>query len=156
MSVRPLLCLILLSIGLSGCALSDGDDDPSRPPQLAQQKGSSEDGDDEALPVFGVPPAATKGTIRLGGDAAVADAVGVASVVYPATSETTRPEAVVLVDADDWQGGVAASVFMARPVQAPLLLSQGDELRCVTEEMLCRLDHECGEILDKSEVIASS
>ena len=49
----------------------------------------------------------------MGGADATADAAGVASAVFPATGNSNRPTAVVLVDKDDWQAGVTASVLAA-------------------------------------------
>ena len=59
---------------------------------------------------------------RRRGDAA-ADVAGAVSAVFPSTSPTNRPHAVVIVDRRDWQAAVAASVLMASPLGAPTLLS---------------------------------
>jgi Cell wall binding domain 2 (CWB2) len=40
---------------------------------------------------------------------------------------------VVLVDSKDWQAGVAASVLMAQPLRAPVLLTDGDEIPAATQ-----------------------
>ena len=101
----------MASVALAGCSLGD---DAGRPPQL----GASSD-DEEAAAKLGFPAAATKNTIRVGGGDAAADAAGVASAVFPAVTPSSRPTAVVLVDKDDWQGAVAASVLAASPIGAP-------------------------------------
>ncbi len=153
--------LLMLLLALSGCSLSGDSEDPDRRSSPVDQRESSDsdsgdekDEEDQADTVVGVPPAATKGTTRLGGEDAVADAAAVASVVFPAVSEATRPSAVVLVDSENWQAGVAASVLMARPLAAPLLLSDGDELPEATLQALERLDPKGADELEAAEVIA--
>ncbi len=96
--------------------------------------------DEQAAADLGFPFTATKNTTRVGGGDAIADVAGVAGAVWPATSDTTRPKVVVLVDKDNWQGGVAASVFAGSGFGAPLLLSDDDNLPAVSEDTLDRLD----------------
>jgi len=152
--------LLALLLALPGCSVSgdsgDSSDRPASPVDQREPSTADEGEEDKETPeiVLGPPPAATKSTTRLGGGDATADAAAVASVVFPAVSPATRPSAVVLVDAANWQGGVAASVLMSRPLGAPLLLSDGDELPPVTEETLGRLDPKGGDALEKAEVIA--
>jgi putative cell wall-binding protein len=57
-----------------------------------------------------------------GGDPAVL-AANVALTVYPSTTPAQRPKSVSLVPEDSWQDAVAAAVFMAHPLRAPLLIS---------------------------------
>ena len=59
------------------------------------------------------PATATRNTFRVGGADPAADAAGVASALYPATSAGGPPHAVVLVDGDDWGTAIAASVLAA-------------------------------------------
>ena len=73
--------------------------------------------------------------------------------VFPATGDADRPTAVVLVDKDDWQAGVAASVLAGPPIGAPLLLSDGDELPAVTEDTLERLDPKGSDLSKDAQVI---
>ena len=68
----------------------------------------------------------------MGGGDPIADVAGVAGAVWTATSPTTRPKAVVLVDKDNWQGGVAASALAGTTIGAPVLLSDGDDLPSVS------------------------
>ena len=63
-----------------------------------------------------------------------------ASALYPATGDSDRPTAVVLVDQDDWVTGIAAAVLSGRPIGAPILLTDGKDLPPVTEDVLKRLD----------------
>lgn len=131
--------------GLSGCSLG-GDSD--RPPQL----GAKSD-DKEAAAKLGFPSSATKNTIRVGGADATADAAGVASAVFPATGNANRPTAVVLVDKDDWQAGVTAAVLASRPIGAPILISDGDQLPAVTEDTLKRLKPTGSDLSKDAQVI---
>jgi hypothetical protein len=129
----------LPSLLLACCALfagcSIGDDDNNTPAPI----GVSAD-DEEAAADLGFPFTATKNTTRVSGGDAIADVAGVAGAVWPATSDTTRPKAVVLVDKDNWQGGVAASVFAGTGFGAPVLLSDDDNLPAVSSDTLDRLD----------------
>ena len=71
----------------------------------------------------GFPVLATKNTTRVSGNNSVANAAGVALAVYPSTVPGTHPTAVAIAPTDDWQAAIAASVLMAPPIRAPILLS---------------------------------
>lgn len=145
MSRRPAIAFLLAALALGGCDLGE---EAERPPQL----GAKSD-DEEAAVKLGFPSTATKNTLRVGGADAVADAAGVASAVFPATSDRQRPPAVVLVDKDDWQAGIAASVLAAEPIGAPALLTDGDEIPAVTEDTLQRLDPKGSDLSKDAAVI---
>lgn len=85
---------------------------------------------------LGFPAFATKNTTRVGGADAVADAAAVARAVYPGDAPGTRPRAVALVDRNDWQAALAASVLMSAPLHAPLLLSDGGSLPSASSDAL--------------------
>ena len=142
----------LPSLFLACCALfagcSIGEDDNGSPPQIGVKAD-----DDEAVEDLGFPFTATKNTTRVGGGDPIADVAGVAGAVWPATSETTRPNAVVLVDKDNWQGGVAASVLAGTSIGAPILLSDGDDLPAVSRDTLDRLDPKGSDLTKDAEVI---
>ena len=138
------LFLLLLSL-LAGC--SSGDDE-SRPPQLGVEAE-----DEEAAEKLGFPSTATRNTIRVGGSDAAADAAGVAGALYPATGDSDRPTAVVLVPQDDWVTGIAAAVLTGRPIGAPILLTDGGELPAVTEDVLERLDPKGSDLSRDAQVI---
>ena len=72
---------------------------------------------------LGFPTLATKNTTRVAGADPIADAAAVALAVYPSAAPGTHPPAVVLASTTDWEAALAASVLMAPPVRAPLLLS---------------------------------
>ncbi len=102
---------------------------------------------------LGFPSSATKNTIRVGGADATADAAGVASAVFPSTGNSNRPTAVVLVDKDDWQAGVTASVLASKPTGYPLLISDGDELPAVTEDTLKKLKPTGSDLAKDAQVV---
>ena len=79
---------------------------------------------------------ATKNTTRVAGGDPVADAAGVALAVYPSSGAGTHPGAVVLAPSSDWQAAIAASVLMAPPIRAPLLLSGSSSLPSATADAL--------------------
>lgn len=90
----------------------------------------------EAAAELGFPVFATKNTTRIGGADPVADAAAAARAVFPSVSPETRPAAVALVDGGDWRTALAASVLMAEPVGAPMLLTDGTRLPRATEAAL--------------------
>lgn len=139
------LAAALALAALSGCSLGD---EPTRPPQLGTPSG-----DEDAAEKLGFPSTATKNTLRVGGGDAAADAAGVAAAVFPGTSDVSRPTVVVLVDKDDWQAAVTAGVLAARPIGAPILISDGDELSPVTRDTLERLKPKGSDLSDDAQII---
>jgi hypothetical protein len=145
--VTRLPTLLLACCALfAGCSI--GEESGDTPPQIGVKAD-----DDEAAQDLGFPFTATKNTTRVGGGDPIADVAGVAGAVWPATSATTRPKAVVLVDKDNWQGGVAASVFSGTTIGAPVLLSDGGDLPAVTEDTLDRLDPKGSDLTKDAAVI---
>ena len=126
-----LVLLAALATSLAACGSGDGFSMP--------EFGVERDADRDGLGDFASLAVATRATTRLGGPDPETDAASVASALFPATSRATRPTAVTLVDRADWQGAIAASVLAARPIGAPLLLSDGGDLPEVTEATLRRL-----------------
>ena len=86
-----------------------------------------------------IPDLATKNTTRIDGSGPVADAAGVALAVFPSASAGGHPTAVTLAPTDDWEAALAASVLMAAPIHAPVLLSGSGGLPPVTAEALTQL-----------------
>ena len=136
---------LLIALVAVGCSTSD---EETRPPQLGVQ------GDDEqGAKKLGFPSTATRNTVRVGGGDPASDAAGVASALYPATSDSDRPTAVVLVDQDDWVTGVAAAVLSGPPIGAPILLTDGGDLPPVTEDVLKRLNPKGSDLSKDAQVI---
>jgi len=90
----------------------------------------------EAAEELGFPSFATNNTTRIGGSDPAAIAAAVALAVFPSSTPAQRPAAVTIVEEDDWQGAVAASVLMAEPVKAPLLVSSGGDQPEATSQAL--------------------
>jgi Cell wall binding domain 2 (CWB2) len=88
---------------------------------------------------LGFPSFATKNTTRIGGADPIANATGAARAVFPATSDENRPNAVALIDARDWQAGIAGAVLASTPIRAAILLSNGTELPDATRTALAAL-----------------
>src|SRR3954453_23409605 len=121
--------LISLCLALAGCggkASTTG----------SQPKLGAKGTDTQAAQGLGFPAIATKNTTRVGGADPVANAAGVAQAVFPAVDAASRPKAVTLVDSGDWRAGIAASALFARPVGAPILLSDGTSLPAASDSAL--------------------
>lgn len=142
---KRFIVLLALALALGGCSVGD---ETETPPQL----GTKSDDEDAAVKL-GFPSSATKNTVRIGGGDSVTDVAGVANVVFPATDERSRPTAVMLVDQDDWQGAIAASVLSGTPIGAPILLSDGGDLPAVSSDTLERLDPKGSDLARDAEVI---
>jgi hypothetical protein len=138
--VPRLLSLVAVSgvLALSGCSLKQSGTDSGGAPAPAPAAGAKSS-DKKAAEQLGFPVTATRNTTRVSGSDPAADAAGVASAVFPASSLETRPPAVVLVDKDDWQSAIAAGALVSAPLRAPILLSDGGGLPAVTSETLDRL-----------------
>jgi hypothetical protein len=85
---------------------------------------------------IGYPLIATKNTTRVSGPDPIANAAAVALAVYPSEGPGTHPPVVTLAPTGDWQASLAASVLMAAPIRAPLLLSGSGLLPRVTGQAL--------------------
>jgi hypothetical protein len=143
--LRRISALLLASAVLAaGC--SSGDE--SRPPQLGVKAT-----DEQAAEKLGFPSSATRNTIRVGGSDTVADAAGVAGALYPATGDSDRPTAIVLVDQGDWATAISASVLVGRPIGAPILLTDGGDLPAVTKDVLDRLKPKGSDLSKDAQVI---
>jgi len=130
----PLAALLLASAAVlvaAGCGNSSDDNGTPTAPQIGKQ-GSQP----KAAQQLGFPTFATRNTTRVGGADAIADAAAVAQAVFPGTADVTRPGAVVTVDSNSWQDGVAASAFFALPLRAPILLTQGGDVPAATSSAL--------------------
>jgi ell wall binding domain 2 (CWB2) len=93
----------------------------------------------QAAEKLGFPVLATKNTTRVAGADPIADAAGVARAVFPSVAPGTHPTAVTLAPTSDWQAAIAASVLMAPPIHAPVLLSGATALPAATADALTAL-----------------
>ena len=88
---------------------------------------------------LGFPTFATQNTTRIGGSDPAANAAGVALATYPSTGGVDGPPAVSIVEAGDWQGALAAASLAARPIGAPVLVSEADSVPSLTLEAITGL-----------------
>jgi hypothetical protein len=132
--MRAVLVVGLAAAVLSGC----GRDAGSSAPATTQNA---------------VAAAATKNTTRLGGASSAETAAAVARAVYPAASAAGRPAAVTLADGRDWRAALAASVLMAPPIRAPVLLGDGDRLPAATAQALAALQPEGAAKAEDAQVV---
>src|SRR3954451_12547901 len=134
--------LLLLAVGLTGCSIGgDGNDSADSGGGGVEVSAAAPTSTQSHVAAkLGFPTVATRNTVRVGGGDPVADLAGVASAVFPATTKRDRPHAVVLVDKDDWQGGVAGSVLNAQPLGGPVLANNGAALPAAPSDVIDRLD----------------
>jgi hypothetical protein len=99
---------------------------------------SGQTGDEvpQSGPPLGFPVFATKNTTRIAGGDAIADAAAVALATYPSRTPESKPAAVILAEVRDWRTGIAAAVLVGRPIKAPILFADGDQLPEATKAAL--------------------
>jgi hypothetical protein len=143
---KALIALVALALVFIVAAIvwgSGGGDDSEAPapaPTPTTSESRSEDTPSQSAEALGYPSFATNNTTRIGGSDPAANAAGAALAAFPSTTETQRPDAVTIVNDEDWAGAIAAAVLMAEPVRAPILFSGTDEVPEVTDEALDALD----------------
>jgi hypothetical protein len=134
--------VFLLAAVLGGGGSNQGAEKQAPAPAQAPPEPSADEEQTpaaEAAEQLGYPSFATNNTTRVGGSDAATTAAGVSLAVFPSAKAAQRPTAVTLVDEDEWRGAIAASVLMAEPLRAPLLLSAEGELPEPTTQALAAL-----------------
>jgi hypothetical protein len=126
----------LVALGVGGYllvdSLRDGDPGGSAPaPTVVVDEPQPDAAEDLGFPAF-----ATKNTTRVGGADPVADAAGTALAVFPSTGGVEGPDAVTLVNGDDWASAIASASLMAPPLGAPILISAADSVPTLTTDAL--------------------
>jgi hypothetical protein len=138
-----LVALVFLIAAVLGGGGSN--DEAEKPAPAPAQAPPEPPADEEQTPAakaaeeLGYPSFATNNTTRVGGSDAATTAAGVSLAVFPSVKAAQRPTAVTLIDEDEWQGAIAASVLMAEPLRAPVLVSSGGELPESTTQALAAL-----------------
>ncbi|HEY2601695.1 MAG TPA: hypothetical protein VGI67_09075 [Thermoleophilaceae bacterium] len=152
---RPLgVLLVAALVAVSGCAgLNEKNNRGSgggggAPPVISAQSGSS-----SATAELGIPVTATRNTTRVPGADPVADVAGAVSAVFPSTAPDNRPKAVAIVDKNNWQGAISASVLMADPLGIPILLSDDGKLPAVSSDALKRLQPTGSPLAQNAQII---
>jgi hypothetical protein len=102
---------------------------------------------------LGIPTLATRNTTRVGGSNPISDAAGVALAVFPSQSSGSHPSAVTIAPTDDWEAAIAASVLMAAPIHAPVLLSGASALPRTTAQALSALSPTGAGAVDGAQVL---
>jgi hypothetical protein len=121
---------VLFATGVITTGEEESPESPA-PPVFVSKAQAPEEPQDVGFPDF-----ATKNTTRVAGADPIADAAGVALAVFPSTGGVSGPKAVTLVDAGDWQGGIAAASLMAAPIGSPTLLTSAGEVPPLTSDAL--------------------
>ncbi len=134
-AIAGLLALVLTACGGGGPKLLHS----STTTATSVAKGGVPSTAPQAAQKLGFPAVATKNTTRVAGADPVADAAGVALAVFPSAAPGTHPTVVTLAPTSDWQAAMAASVLMAPPIHAPVLLSGPATLPTATADALTAL-----------------
>ena len=124
-----------VSLLLAGCG-GDGADKKADPISTPPVSGQTGDEVPAGGPPLGFPVFATKNTTRVAGGDAIADAAAVALATYPARTPESRPAAVILAEVRDWRTGLAASVLVGKPINAPILFADQDKIPDATKAAL--------------------
>jgi hypothetical protein len=135
----PVVLLLAGGISVGVVAGLDELGEEDAPPAPAPKIVVREQGNPEAAEDLGFPAFATRNTTRVSGEDPVADAAGIALATYPSTGGLRGPAAVTLVEESDWPSGIAASVLMADPIGAPILISGSDDVPELTQSALTAL-----------------
>jgi putative cell wall binding repeat protein len=130
------VCLALAALSLLVAGCGGGGDKPSTPPKTPPVSGQTGDEVPAGGPPLGFPVFATKNTTRVAGGDAIADAAAIALATYPARTPESRPAAVILAEVRDWRTGIAASVLVGRPIKAPILFADQDQIPDATKAAL--------------------
>lgn len=103
---------------------------------------------------LGYPAVATRNTTRISGSDPAEISVAAALAAYPTTGPGTPPEALTVVDADQWQAGVAAATLSAAPVGAPILLAPSGKLSEGASDALSEFDPQGAPTTGESQIFA--
>lgn len=146
--------VFLVAAVLGGGGSNKHEEKPAPAPTQAPAEPAAEEEQTpaaEAADELGYPSFATNNTTRVGGSDPATTAAGVALAVFPSAKVAQRPTAVTLVDEDDWQGAVAASVLMSAPVRAPLLVTADGDLPDPTAQALDTLSPQGSSATDEAQ-----
>lgn len=136
-----LLAVLFIVAAILGGGGANESEAPGAPAPVGEAPSSRADAPAAETPEeLGYPAFATANTTRVGGGDPASNAAAVALAAYPSTNPSRRPAAVVLADTADWRGAIAASVLMAPPIGAPVLISEAGEMPEPSEEALDALD----------------
>src|ERR1044072_1422186 len=144
-ALKAIAGLFLLAVVFIVAAIvggSGGGESPQAPGPVTESPACVEEPGAQTPEELGYPAFATANTTRVGGSDPASNAAAVALAAYPSGEQ--RPQAVTLVDGNDWRSAVSAAVLMAPPLGAPLLVSTAAGPPEPTEGALEALDPEGG------------
>ena len=129
------LTAVLTAASLAACGGSD-----KAPVTVSQAKDGGE-ASGSTVPQGSAAPSspplpATRNTSRIGGVDPTGDAAGVALATHPRFPAAPPIEAAAVVNADDWQAGIAAAQLAGPPLNLPILLSQPGSVPDATSQTL--------------------
>jgi Cell wall binding domain 2 (CWB2) len=140
-----ILAVVFIVAAILGGGSGGGNEAPETPAPVSEAPSTSGEPSATQTPEeLGYPAFATANTTRVGGADPASTAAGVALATYPSAEPSQRPQAVTLVDAEDWRGAIAAAVLMAAPVGAPILISESGGVPEPTSQALDALDPQGG------------
>jgi hypothetical protein len=134
------LAIVFVVAAILGGGAGEGDGGEGSAPAGVAPGAADEAPAAETPAELGYPALATANTTRVGGADPASNAAGVALATHPSREPAQRPDAVAVLDADDWRTAIAAAVLTAPPIGAPLLISSAGEMPEVTSEALTALD----------------
>ncbi len=148
------LAFVFIVAAIVGGGSGGGKPESASPAPVERSGGESGTPSPQAASELGYPQFATGNTTRVGGSDPASNAAAVALATYPSTAADQRPDAVSLVNADDWQTAIAASVLMAPPLGSPVLVSEAGGMPEPTVEALDALDPQGGKDTGGAQVFA--
>lgn len=149
------LAIVFLVAAILGGGGSEVGEEVETPAPVSRAPGTPAEAPAERTPEqLGYPAFATANTTRVGGSDPASTAAAVALAVYPSTQPAQRPDAVAIVDAADWRGGIAAAALMAPPLGIPLLVSENGELPEPSAQALAALSPAGSEDTNRAQVVA--
>ena len=149
-----LLAFVFIVAAIVGGGSGGGKSESAAPAPVEQSGGAAGAASSQAASELGYPGFATGNTTRVGGSDPASNAAAVALATYPSSDPAQRPDAVSLVNADDWQTAIAASVLMAPPLGSPVLVSGTGGMPEPTVEALDALDPQGGKDSAGAQVFA--
>jgi hypothetical protein len=149
-----LLAVVFIVAAILGGGSGDGGQSTEMPAPVSEAPEAPAESAGQTPDELGYPAFATANTTRVGGSDPAANAAGVALATYPSTTPAQRPQAVTVVDADDWRGALAAAVLMAAPIGAPPLVSEADGVPEPTSQALDALDPQGSKATGGAQVFA--
>ena len=157
-ALKGIAALFVLAIVFIVAAIlggGGGDESTETPASVSAAPGAPAEAPATQTPdELGYPGFATANTTRVGGGDPASNAAAVALATYPSVEPSQQPDAVALVDANDWRGAIAATVLMAPPLGAPPLIGEADGVPDPTAEALDALDPRGGKATKGTQVFA--